>query len=58
MTEKFSEQRTVTIEHDQKSPHQQTLTLPPKNMQVRSAWTGPPVPAHKLALAGTHTQHH
>ena len=26
------------------------------NMLVRSAWTGPPAPAHKLALAGTPAQ--
>ena len=53
---KFSERRTLTIEHDQNSQHQQTLTLPPKNKPVRSAWTGPPALAHKLALAGTPAQ--
>ena len=36
----------------------QTLTLPPKNMLVRSAWKGPPAPDRKLALAGTHAQPH
>ena len=28
----------------------------PKSMLVRSAWTGPPAPARKLALAGTPAQ--
>ena len=32
----------------------QTLSL--KNMLVRSAWTGPPASAHKLALARTPAQ--
>ena len=30
----------------------------PKNMLARSARTGPPAPAHKLALAGTPAQPH
>ena len=27
------------------------INFTPKNMLVRSAWTGPPAPARKLALA-------
>ena len=42
--------------YDQNSRHPQTLTLPQKNMLVQSAWTGPPAPARKLALAGTPAQ--
>ena len=41
MIENFSERQTLTIEHDPNSRHRQTLTLPPKNMLVQSAWTGP-----------------
>ena len=32
------------------------INFTPKNMLVQSAWTGPPAPAHKLALAGTPAQ--
>ena len=32
------------------------INFTPKNMLVRSAWTGPPAPASKLALAGTPAQ--
>ena len=53
MTKIFSEQRTLTIEHEQNSSHQQTLSLPPNNMLVLSARTGPPALARKLTLAGT-----
>ena len=53
MTKKISEWWTLTIEHDRNSWHRQTLTLPPKNMLVQSAWIGPPAPARKLALDGT-----
>ena len=33
------------------------INFTPKNMLVRSAWTGPRAPARKLALAGTPAQH-
>ena len=56
MTKKFSERQTLTIEHDRNSRHQQTLTLPTKNMLVRLAWTGPAAPTRKPALAGTPPQ--
>ena len=32
------------------------INFPQKNMLVRSARTGPPVPARKLALSGTPAQ--
>ena len=32
------------------------MTKPNGYMLVRSAWTGPPAPARKLALAGTPPQ--
>ena len=56
MTKKFSYQRTLFFELDRNSRHQQTLTWRQKNMLVRLAWTGPPAPARKLALAGTPAQ--
>ena len=56
MTEKCSQQRTLFFEFDQNLSHRLTLTLPPKNMLVRWAWTGPPAQARKLALSGTPAQ--
>ena len=32
------------------------INLKPKQLLVRSAWTGPPAPDRKLALAGTPAQ--
>ena len=45
LTKKSLHRRTLALEHDQNSRHRQTLTLPPKNMLVWSAWTDPPAPA-------------
>ena len=39
---KWSQGHTLFFEFDQNSWHRQTLTFPPKNMLVGSAWTGPP----------------
>ena len=55
MTKKFSHRRTLYFELDQNSWHRRTFTWCQKNMLVRSAWTGPPAPARKLALAGKPT---
>ena len=44
------------FEFDRNSRHRLTLPWRQKNMLVRSAWTGPPAPARKLALAGTPAQ--
>ena len=56
MTKKFSQRQTLFFEFDRNSWHRPTLTLPQNNMLVRSAWTGPPAPSCKLALAGTPAQ--
>ena len=56
MTKKISQQKTLTIEHDQKIQQRLALTLSQKNMLVQSAWTGPPAPASKLPPAGTPAQ--
>ena len=50
MTKNFSQQQTLTIEHDRKIQQRQTLTSPPKNMLMRLSWTGPPALARKLTM--------
>ena len=58
LTKKSLHWRILTLEYDPNSWHRQTLTLPPKNMLVQTAWTGPPAPACKLALPWTPAQSH
>ena len=56
MNKKISQRQTLFFEFDWNSRHRQALILAPKNMLVRSAWTGPSATALKLALAGTPAQ--